>query len=54
MRKMSPDFFFLFAVLGLELWAYILSHSSSLFVSGVFEIGSCEPFAQAGFKLRSS
>jgi hypothetical protein len=32
-----------------------LSHSTSpIFVKGFFEIGSCELFAQAGIKLRSS
>jgi hypothetical protein len=37
------SFFFFFAVLGFELRAYILSHStSSIFVMGFFEIGSCD------------
>jgi hypothetical protein len=44
-------FLFRFAVLGLELRAYTLSHSTALDVLGVFEIGSHELFAQAGFKL---
>jgi hypothetical protein len=36
-------FFLLFAVLGLELKAYTLSHSTSpFFVKGFFEIGSWE------------
>jgi hypothetical protein len=42
---------FFFAVLGLELRAYTLSHSTSpIFVMGFFEIGSHELFAQAGFE----
>jgi hypothetical protein len=50
----NKDFFF-FAVLGFELRAFILSHSTSpFFVLGFFEIGSQELFAQAGFELRSS
>jgi hypothetical protein len=45
-------FFFIFAVLAFELRAYTLSHSTSpIFVMGFFKIGSCELFAQAGFKL---
>jgi hypothetical protein len=39
--------------LGLELRAFTLSHYTSLFVMGIFEIGCHELFAQAGFKLRS-
>jgi hypothetical protein len=40
---------------GFELRAYILSLSTSpFFVKGFFELGSCELFAQAGFKLQSS
>jgi hypothetical protein len=39
-------------VLGLELRAYTLSHSTGpFFVMGFFEIGSWELFAQAGFEL---
>jgi hypothetical protein len=42
-------FFFFFAVLEFELRAYTLSHSTSpFFVTGFFEIGSCELFALAG------
>jgi hypothetical protein len=47
-------------VLGFELRAFILSHSTSHFVCvcvcvvGFFEIGSCELFAQAGFERQSS
>jgi hypothetical protein len=42
-------------VLGLELRAYTLSHSTNLyFVKGFFEIGSRELFAQAGFEPQSS
>jgi hypothetical protein len=53
---MSPrNFFFFFVVLGLELRAYALSHSTSpFFVMGVFEIGSQELFAWAGFEPQSS
>jgi hypothetical protein len=47
-------FFFVvvvFAALGLELRAYILSHSTSpFFVMGFFKIGSNELFAWAGFE----
>jgi hypothetical protein len=40
-----------FVVLGFELRAYTLSHSTSLiFVVGIFEIGSHKLFAQAGFE----
>jgi hypothetical protein len=49
-------FFFFFAVLrfGLRVY-YTLSHSTSIFfVKGVFEIGSYELFAWAGFEQRSS
>jgi hypothetical protein len=42
------------AVLGFELRADILSHSTSLFFMKVFfEIGSLELFAQADFQLLS-
>jgi hypothetical protein len=41
-----------FAVLGLELRAFNLSHSTSpIFVTGLFKIRSPELFAQAGFEL---
>jgi hypothetical protein len=41
----------IFAVLGLELRAYTLSHSTSpFFVIGIFEIGSYKLFAQTGFE----
>jgi hypothetical protein len=44
-------FFFFFVVLGPELRAYTLSHSTKpFFVVGFFEIGSQELFAWAGFK----
>jgi hypothetical protein len=42
-------YLFIFAVLGLELRAYNLSHSTSPFL----EKGSCELFALAGFELQS-
>jgi hypothetical protein len=46
------DFLFyfidLFAVLGFELRAYTLNHSTSV---GFFEIGFPELFTQAGFEL---
>jgi hypothetical protein len=39
-------------ILRFELRAYTLSHSTShFFVMSVFEIGSCELFAQPGFDL---
>jgi hypothetical protein len=41
-------------VVGLELRAYTLSHSTSPFIEGFFEIESLELFSWAGFKLRSS
>jgi hypothetical protein len=48
-------FFFPLVVLGFELRAYTLSHSTSpLVVMSFFEIGSCELFAWAGFKPPSS
>jgi hypothetical protein len=47
------DFFF--SVLGFELTAYTLSHSTSpFFAKGFFKIGSRKLFAQAGFELWSS
>jgi hypothetical protein len=47
--------FIFFAVLGLELRACTLSHSTSpFFVMSFFEIGSCDLFAWAGFQLPSS
>jgi hypothetical protein len=42
--------FFVCVVPGLELRAYTLSHSPALFVLDIFEIGSCELFAQGGFR----
>jgi hypothetical protein len=39
-----------FAVLGLELRAFTLSHSPLPLFVDFFEIGSCELFAWAGFK----
>jgi hypothetical protein len=45
-------YLFIFAVLGFELRAYTLSHSTSpIFVIGFFEMGSCELFAWVGFEL---
>jgi hypothetical protein len=45
---------YLLKVLGFELRAYTLSHSTSpFFVMGVFEILLYKVFAQAGFKLQS-
>jgi hypothetical protein len=48
-------FIYLFsAVLGFELRAFTLSHSTSpVFVKGFLEIGSHNLFARAGFELRS-
>jgi hypothetical protein len=48
-------FFSFFAVLGFELRASTLSHSTSpFFVMGFLEIGSHKLFAWAGFKPGSS
>jgi hypothetical protein len=45
----------LFMVLGFELRAYTLRHSTSpFFVMDIFKIESCGLFAQAGFETRSS
>jgi hypothetical protein len=52
-RSSSYPFFF-FAVLGFELRAYTLSHSTSRFCDEFFEIGAHELFPRAGFELRSS
>jgi hypothetical protein len=41
-------------VLGFELRAYTLSHSTSLFCNGIFEIASHKLFIQSEFELRSS
>jgi hypothetical protein len=44
--------FFVCVLLGFELRAFTLSHSTSpIFVMGFFEIGSCELFALDGFEL---
>jgi hypothetical protein len=44
-----------FALLGLEIRAFNLSHSSSpIFVIGLFEIGSHKLVAQASFERQSS
>jgi hypothetical protein len=48
----TVGFFFFFAVLGFELGAYTLSHSTGL--KGIFEIGSLGLFVQADFESRSS
>jgi hypothetical protein len=48
---------FFLAVLGLELRAFTLSLESlhqPIFMMGIFEIGSCKLFAQAGFEPQSS
>jgi hypothetical protein len=46
-KKENISFFPSFSVLGFELRAYTLSHSTSpFFVMGFFQIGSCELFAQ--------
>jgi hypothetical protein len=49
-------FSFFWGVLRFELRAYTLSHSTSSYFFGlsIFEIGSQELFAQAGFEPRSS
>jgi hypothetical protein len=49
-------YFIYFAVLGLELRAFTLSHATSpIFCDRVFfEIGSCKLFAWAGFEPHSS
>jgi hypothetical protein len=53
MRGVLDAFFFV--VLGLELGAYTLSHSTSpIFVMVFFNVGSCKLFAWAGFEQRSS
>jgi hypothetical protein len=46
--------YLLFAVLGLELRAFPLNHSASLFCEVFFEIGSHALFAWAGFELQCS
>jgi hypothetical protein len=46
---------FFLAVLGFELRAYTLSHSTSpMFVMGFLKTGSRKIFAQTGFEQRSS
>jgi hypothetical protein len=43
--------YFFFEVLGLELRAFTLSHSTNpIFVLSIFEIAPHEPFAWAGFE----
>jgi hypothetical protein len=47
--------YFFFALLGLELRAFTLSHSTSpILVKSFFKIRSLKLFAQAGFKPQSS
>jgi hypothetical protein len=49
-----PSFFLVFAVLGLELRVFALSHSTSpIFCEGFLKIRSCELFAQSGFEPQS-
>jgi hypothetical protein len=49
---MPRDSLLFFKVLGFELRAFTLSHSTSpIFVKGFFEIGSLKLFAWAGFEL---
>jgi hypothetical protein len=43
-----------FEVLGLELRAFTLRHSTNLFCEGFFEIGAFGTICLAGFELRSS
>jgi hypothetical protein len=43
-------FFFFFVVLGFELRAYTLSHSTSLFCDRFFFIGPCKLFVRTGFE----
>jgi hypothetical protein len=43
------EFFFFFPELGFKLTAYTLSHSTSPFCDGFFEIGCRQLFAHAGF-----
>jgi hypothetical protein len=53
--KVHSTSFFFFVVLGLELRAFTLNHSTSpTFCKGFFEIGSHELFAQVGFELQAS
>jgi hypothetical protein len=48
-------YYYYFVVLGFELRAFTLNHSTSpIFVMGFFEIRSHEPFAWAGFEPPSS
>jgi hypothetical protein len=45
------SFFYFLAVLGLEVKAYTLSHSTNpFFVMGFFEIGFCNLFAWSNFE----
>jgi hypothetical protein len=48
------EILFFFSVLGLELRAFTLSHSTSPFVLGIFKIGSLELFASADFEPQAS
>jgi hypothetical protein len=53
MKLFLPSFFL--AVLGLELRAYTLSHSTSPFIvmGKVFELGSCKLFVLNDFEPQS-
>jgi hypothetical protein len=53
MKKKKKEIKF-FVVLGLELRAYNLSHSTRPFVMDVFKIESSKLFARAGMKPLSS
>jgi hypothetical protein len=55
-NKIHIPFFFFFVVLGLELGAFTLSHSTTqpYFGGGFFEIGAHKLFAWAGFEQQSS
>jgi hypothetical protein len=44
-------YIYFLAVLELELWASLLSHSASLFVLGIFKIGSHKLFAEPALNL---
>jgi hypothetical protein len=51
---MVDQFIYFFVVLGFELRAFTLSHSTSPFLVMGFMTGSLELFALAGLELRSS
>jgi hypothetical protein len=52
-QGLNIPFFFFLVILGLELRAYTLSHSTALFCDGFFCNRVLQTICQAGFELQS-